>query len=84
MQEKIAATRGAEAKGRGSLSVCFSGGCWTGQFPADQKVTVDAWIRTRSDEGYFQILSGLDLVDMLHQSGVKGAAGLCGMSGQGR
>lgn len=27
--------------------------------------------RTRSDESYFQILSRLDLVDMLHQSGVK-------------
>ncbi|OOG68278.1 hypothetical protein B0E45_18335 [Sinorhizobium sp. A49] len=71
MQEKIAATKGGEAKGRGSLSVGFSGGCWTGAFPADRKLTVDAWIRTRSDERYFQILSGLDVMDLLHQSGVK-------------
>ncbi|MGF6172912.1 hypothetical protein [Ensifer sp. 4252] len=71
MQEKIAVTKGIEAKGRGSLAVGFSGGCWTGQFPADQKITVDAWIRTRSDESYFQILSGLDLMDTLRQSGVK-------------
>ncbi|KQU98228.1 hypothetical protein ASD02_02420 [Ensifer sp. Root1252] len=71
MQEKIAATKGTEAKGRGSLTVGFSGGCWSGAFPADQKVTVDAWIRTRSDENYFQLLSGLDLMDMLRQSGVK-------------
>lgn len=70
-QEKIAATKGTGAKRRGSLAVGFSGGCWTGQFPADQKVTVDAWIRTRSDEDYFQILSRLDLVDMLHQSGAS-------------
>lgn len=52
MQEKIAATKGTGAKRRGSLAVGFSGGCWTGQFPADQKVTVDTWIRTRSDESY--------------------------------
>ncbi|OCP38003.1 hypothetical protein BC360_20410 [Ensifer sp. LC163] len=71
MQEKIAATKGAEAKGRGSLSVAFSGGCWTGAYPAGQKITVDAWIRIRSDESYFQILSGLDLMDMLRLSGVK-------------
>ncbi|NRP17635.1 hypothetical protein LPJGGPFB_00857 [Ensifer adhaerens] len=71
MQEKIAATKGTETKGRGSLSVGFSGGCWTGAFPTDRKLTVDAWIRTRSDESYFQILSGLDVMDLLHQSGVK-------------
>lgn len=71
MQDKIAATKGNEAKGRGSLSVGFSGGCWTGAFPVDQKVTVDAWIRTRADEDYVQILSALDLPELLRQSGVK-------------
>lgn len=71
MQERIAATKGNEAKGRGSLSVGFSGGCWTGAFPVGQKVSVDAWIRTRADESYFQLVSGLDLMDTLHKAGVR-------------
>lgn len=83
-QEKIAATKGTEAKGRGSLSVGFSGGCWTGAFPAGQKVMSMPGYAPAPTKTISRSFPDWIWWTCSTSPARQGAAGLCGMSGQGR